>query len=95
MGLFWGSLFCSIDLRLFLCQCQVVVSFKFLFIYLFLAVLSLHRCTGFSLVVESWDHSLAAVPRLLVVGVSLVVEHGLQGGQGSVVVTCGLSSCGF
>ena len=49
-------------------------------------MLSLHCCTGFSLVVESWDHPLAAVPRLLVVGVSLVVEHGLQGGQASVVV---------
>ena len=45
-----------------------------------------HICSvGFSLVV---------VPRLLIVVTSLVVEHGLEGVQTSVVTACGLSSCG-
>ena len=39
--------------------------FKILFICLFLAVLGLHRCMGFSLVVASGGYSLVAVCGLL------------------------------
>ena len=42
---------------------------------LFLAVLGLHCCTGFSLVVVSRGYSLVAMHRLLIVVASLVVEH--------------------
>ena len=48
----------------------------FPFIY-FLAVLSLHCCAGFSLVVGSGGYSLVPVLELLIVVDSLVVEHGL------------------
>ena len=51
--------------------------FKNNFIYLFLAVLGLHCCVGFSLIVASGGHSLATVHRLLIAVASLVVEHGL------------------
>ena len=43
-----------------------------LFIYLFLAVLGIHWCMG----VVSEEYSLVAVHRLLIVVVSLVMEHG-------------------
>ena len=41
---------------------------------------------GFSLVVASGGYSLAAVPRLLTAEAFLVVEHGLQGWQASVLI---------
>ena len=41
------------------------------FIYLFFPVLGLHRCSGFSLVVENGDHSLAVACELLLVVASL------------------------
>ena len=57
----------------------------YLFTYLFLAVLGLHCCTGFSLVVVSGGYSPAGVHGLFIVVASLVVEHGLWG--------LGFSSC--
>ena len=58
-------------------------------IYLFLAML------GFSLAAASGVYSLVAVHGLLIVVASLVAEHRLQSAQASVLVVCGLSSCGF
>ena len=49
-------------------------SFKF---YLVLAVLGLHCCTVFSLVMASGGYSLVAVGRLLTVVAPLVAEQGL------------------
>ena len=51
-----------------------------IYIYLFLAVLGLHCCVDFSLVVESGSRSYSpvAVQGLLTAAASLVVEHGLQ-----------------
>ena len=49
--------------------------------YLLLAVLGLHSCTGFSLVVASRDYSLVAMPGIFVAVSSLVAEHGLQQAQ--------------
>ena len=63
------------------------------YIYLFityLAMLSLHCCAGFSLVVTRRGHSLVLVRGLLIVVASLVVEHGLSGTRASVVVTSGI-----
>ena len=54
-------------------------SFLYNFIYLFLAVLGLHCCSGFSLVVASRAYSLVAVHGLLTAVASLVAEHRLQG----------------
>ena len=52
--------------------------FKNNFIYLLLAVLVLHCCIGFSLVVESRGYSLGEVySGLLTVVASPVAEHGL------------------
>ena len=59
---------------------------------LFLAVLGLHCCVGFSLVVVSRGYSLVEVHWLLITTAPLAVEHGLQGA--SVVGAHGLSSCG-
>ena len=47
--------------------------------YLFLAVLGLHCCKSFSLVVGSRAYSLAAVLWLLIMVASLVGEHGVMG----------------
>ena len=56
---------------------QILFIFRFyLFIY-YLAVLSLHCCIGFSLVVESGGCPLAVALGLLTVVGSLVVERGL------------------
>ena len=49
---------------------------------------------GFSLVAESGGYLLAAEPRLLTAGPSLVAEHGLLGKWASVVAARGLSRCG-
>ena len=53
-------------------------SWFFLFLILFLAVLGLHCCAGFSLVVRSEGYSLVVVSRFLIVGASLV-GHRLEG----------------
>ena len=53
--------------------------------------LLLHRC---ALVVVSGAHSLLVVPGLLVAAASLVMEHGPQGPQASVVAEHGLRSYG-
>ena len=45
--------------------------------YLFLAVLGLHYCVDFSLVVVSGSCSLVVMHRLLLAMASLVVQHGL------------------
>ena len=66
--------------------------FFFNFFYLFLAVLGLHSCTDFSLVVASEAHSVA-VPRFLSPVAFLAGEQGLWGTQASVAGACGLSSC--
>ena len=67
----------------------------YLFSYLFLAVPGLCCFAGFSLVAVGWGYSPVAVPGLLIVMASLVTEHALYHTWTSVVVTCGLSSCGF
>ena len=59
-----------------------------------MAILGLHSCVGFSLVVESRDYSLVAARELLVAVASLIGDHGLQGTQAAVVWAHGLSSCG-
>ena len=51
--------------------------FLFCFIYLFLAVLDLHGCKGFSLIVPSGGYSLVVELRLLILVVSLVAEQRL------------------
>ena len=58
-----------------------------------MAVLSVHCCTGFSLVAAGRGSSLGAVCGLLVAVASLV-EHGLQGLWAPVLVAQGLCSCG-
>ena len=65
---------------------------KIFFVCLFLAVLSLHCCAGFALVVVSWGCSLA-VHWLLTVVAPLVVVQGLWGAQSLVVAAYRLSSC--
>ena len=47
------------------------------FIDLFLAVLGLHCCTGFSLIVASWGSSLVLMSELLIAATAPVVENGL------------------
>ena len=80
-------------------------------LFLFLAVLGLHCCVGFSLVVTSRGYSLVVVHRLLIVEpacwgawASVVAAYELSSccsgfwSTGSVVVACGLScsaACGF
>ena len=59
-----------------------------------MAVLDLHCCAGFSLVVTGRGCSLFAMRGLLTAVVFLVVEHELEGVWASVIVVCGLSSCG-
>ena len=51
--------------------------FTILCIYLFLAVLGLHCCVGFSLVVAGRGYSLVTVLGFLFVVACLVGEHGL------------------
>ena len=60
-------------------------------------MLGLHCCTGSSLVVASKGYSLVAMHSLLIVVVSLVVEHGLQELwlEGSEVAASGLQSTGL
>ena len=62
--------------------------------YLFLAVLGVHWCTGFSLVVLNWGFSLVAVCRLLIAATSFVAEYKLWGSWASRVSARGLSSFG-
>ena len=50
---------------------------------------------GFFSSCGKWGYSIVAVPRLLFAVASFVAEHGLQGAWASVVVACGLSSCGM
>ena len=57
--------------------------------WVFVAVL------GVSLVVVRRGYSLLSVNKLLIAVASLAVEHGLKGTQATVIVACGLSSCGF
>ena len=63
LALFWG--------------CFFFFFFFYNFIYLFLAVLGLHYCSGFSLVLASGGYSLVAVHGFLSVMAFLVVEHRL------------------
>ena len=71
---------------------RLSTSFIFKVIYLFSAVLDLHCCVGFSVIVVSRGYSLAAVHRLLIVVASLVAEHRLESVWVSLVVALGLSS---
>ena len=50
------------------------------------------RRAGFSLVVERWGYTLAAVLRLLIAVASLVAQHKLQGTGASAAAERGLSS---
>ena len=65
-----------------------ILFFKvYLFIYyLFLAVLGLHCCRGFSLIVASGSYSLVIERRLLILVAFLSVEHGLWSMRASVVL---------
>ena len=55
-----------------------------------MAVLGLHCCTGFSLVVVSRGYTVVAVSRLLIAVASLVAEHELSGTWASVLAAHGL-----
>ena len=57
-------------------------------------MLSLHCCTGFSLVARSRGYSLVLEFGLLIVLASLFAEHRLYTAWASAVAACGLSSCG-
>ena len=60
--------------------CKISQLFFFLivlFIYIFLAVLGLHCCLGFSLLVTSGSYSSVAVCGLLIVVASLAAEYEL------------------
>ena len=63
--------------------------------YLFLAVLGLHCCLGFSLVVESWGY-FSSCSGLVITVASLASEHGLYLGRVDFSGSGGhgLSSCG-
>ena len=70
-------------------------------LFIYLAVLSLHCCTGSSLIVASGSYllasrhySLVVVPGLLIAGASLVAERGLWGTRASVVAASWLYSTG-
>ena len=68
--------------------------FPFFFDFVFLYALGLRWACGCSLFVESGGSSLAVGLRLLIAVACLLEHHGLQGAQASVVVACGLNSCG-
>ena len=77
---------------------MILNKFYILLFYLFnfLAVLDLNCCTGFSLVVVSWDYSLGALRRLLIAVVPLVAEFKLlESTWASVVAASGLWSTGL
>ena len=57
-------------------HCLVRDFFKYIYIYLYLAALDLCCLRGSPLVLASRDHSLVAVPRLLIAVTSLIAEHG-------------------
>ena len=59
-----------------------------------MAVLGLHCCLGFSLVLVNKGYSLFVVCGLLIAEASLVMEHRLLGTRASVVVAPGLWSTG-
>ena len=67
-----GSSLKKIDVRGHPSECNSFKKF-----YLILAVLGVHCCAGFSLVMASRDYPLAAVRRVLIVVAFLVAEHGL------------------
>ena len=71
-------LFKTVIVLLFKSYITDLLLFACLVSTLCLAVLGLHCCTRFSLVVASEGYCLAAVCRLLIVVASLVVEHGLE-----------------
>ena len=68
--------------------------------YIYIYILSFFGCAGlsccadFSLVVASKGYSMVAVCGLLTAVISLV-EHRLWDARASVIVACGLSSCGL
>ena len=62
---------------------------SFVFDYLFLAVLSLHCCASFSLVVASRGYALVEVCSLFI-GVTSCFEARVPRCMGSVVAPCGL-----
>ena len=74
--------------------CEILFIFLNNFIYFnFLAVLRLHCCVGFPLVVVSGRYCLAVVIGLLIAVASPVAEHCSKRVQASVVPARGLSSC--
>ena len=68
--------------------------FIYLFIYLFMAVLGLHCCVRAFSSCGEWGLLFVAVCGLLIVVASLCCRACSPGVQASVVVACGLSSCG-
>ena len=62
----------------YICVCVCVCVCVYKYFFLFLAVLGLHCCSGFSLVVASRGYSLVAVLGLLIVVASLITEHGCR-----------------
>ena len=72
---------------------KAVFSFWFFFLNLVLAVLGLHCCTDFLLVLVTRGHSFLVVHNLLIVAASLVAEHGLHSSQASLLHRQ-QSSCG-
>ena len=62
------------DLGIF-CQCSF---FNFLSLFIFMAALGFVVTHGLSLALGSRGYSPVAVCRLLIVGASLAVEHGLE-----------------
>ena len=78
-----------------LCIWALVLFCFLIYVWLFiLALLGLHCCTDFSLVVVSGRWSAAVVRGLLIAAASLVVERRLWGTRASVIVARGLSSHG-
>ena len=91
--------------RCLLHECTTVSGWVFCFLILFiylLAALGLRCCTWAFSSCGKWGLLFVAVCRLPIAVASLVAEHGLQARglqqlwhAGSVVVVCGLSSCGL
>ena len=69
------------------------LSFLYIILFVYLAMLGLHCCVDFSLVVASKGYSLVVVHELIAVA-SFVVEHRLQSVWALIVAVCRLSNCG-
>ena len=73
-----GTVLSAFHIAIFHLVFEVIITRVTIFyLLIFLAVLGLHCCMGFSLVVASRGYSLVAVCRLLTVVASLAAEPGL------------------